>query len=337
MSKIGLLDIFKSDDKVADESKTLPSDILVEPAKEVPQTESAKEEPVKEQPSEPEALPSDVIKSTEEMKEEICRQRQASEPESSEPSSNADASEGEGEGESESGWVDWNVAIDSRFMVADVTNEDGFFGTPAELLPFVFRVFQAVLNDGDNEDKHAALSALKFLTEHYREYPEPAPQPITKSSTANVSASGSISSRGNTIGSTPVTTGGATGARSETFEANSRSESAQPEIKIPESLKEMAQAAEEEKVSHLRLPEPALGFFDENGRVRNYKAWKDAGRPDDWDEEVVWKFGEVLSNLTVPKDVAGDFYDGIKRDPMVDHDFANKAQVALKVWNQKIR
>ncbi|MBR0403008.1 hypothetical protein IJI55_00440, partial [Candidatus Saccharibacteria bacterium] len=195
------------------------------------------------------------------------------------------------------GWVDWEIGLNSRYLIADVSGEDGFFGSPAELLPFAFRIFEAILKDGKNEDKKAAHGALKFLTENYQSFP--APQPAA-----------------------PV---------------------AKRDVIIPESLKEVAQAksdpapATAKSSTKARLPIPALGYFDLDGRVRSYKEWKDAGNPDDWDEEVVWKFDDVWSNITVPRDIAQGFYDGKSYDLQVDHDFARKAQAALQEWLSKKR
>ena len=313
---IGVSNIFLGDKK--DESKTLPSDILVDPSS--------------DEASEPSNDPQ--VGDSQEKTSDNAEPAPPSEPEASEPSSNADASENEGEsesegesegggeseseGESESGWVDWNVTIDSRFMVADIVEEDGFFGSPAELLPFVFRVFQAVLNDGTGEDKRAALGALKFLTDHYQEFhgaqpqmappaPAPAPAPVPQPEPAPQ----------------PITT-------------NSRSESAQPEIKIPESLKEMAQADTKSRQS---LPTLARGYIDDNGCVHGYPEFRDAGFPAEWDEQVVWRTSDgIYTNMRVSeRSLVDDFVRGKKMDPIENPTYANAAQKAQAEWQRRCR
>ena len=111
-----------------------------------------------------------------------------------------------------------------------------------------------------------------------------------------------------------------------------------PEIKIPDSLRDMQQAADDK--SRLHMPMPARGFIDETGRVHSYPEFRNAGYPAEWDEQIVWRFGDgddaILSSMRVPSSIADDFEHGKSLDP-TNTSFANEAQKALQVWNRRRR
>ena len=310
---IGIMDLFKKESEEAPVTPTTPT--IETPTAEVADGNSASAGPTSEEGGSHGGDPRGAQAQAEHAGEENARQDPRSDSHSdlrscpdSDSSSDSPLEETTPQGKAtepaatdtevsnkaeKNGWVDWEIGLNSRFLVADISGEDGFFGSPSELLPFAFRIFEALLKDGKNEDKKSAHGALKFLTENYQSFPaQSARPPISK-----------------------------------------------PDIVVPESLKEVAQSKNDPaaKPTKARLPIPALGYFDLNGRVRSYKEWKDAGNPDDWDEEVVWKFDDVWSNITVPIDIAQGFYDGKSYDPQVDHDFARKAQAALQEWLNKKR
>ena len=308
MAKIGIMDLFTKEPKEAPATEVVQNECKhsdsVEPVGGSAETDSAETSASEEEavanggaqtdenprPTDDSAVTTDDAQN--EASKEVTDEAQEPNGDTDSEAQKPKVEKATGKAE-KNGWVDWEIGLNSRFLVADISGEDGFFGSPSELLPFAFRIFEALLKDGKNEDKKSAHGALKFLTENYQSFPaQSARPPISK-----------------------------------------------PDIVVPESLKEVAQSKNDPaaKPTKARLPIPALGYFDLNGRVRSYKEWKDAGNPDDWDEEVVWKFDDVWSNITVPIDIAQGFYDGKSYDSQVDHDFARKAQAALQEWLNKKR